>query len=148
MRFMAFAGAVLVALGVPAHADETTLIFATINPPNAHMNTEFLHPWAARINEEGKGIIKIDLRDSPTVATIFNAYDRVLDDVVQIAFQLHNYVNGKFPLSSVATLPLADKAEDRSVALWRLYRSGALKAEYDRSCCSGCRNPNSIWQSR
>jgi TRAP-type C4-dicarboxylate transport system substrate-binding protein len=130
-----FATALAAALvwGGAARAEEVNLIFATINPPGAHMNVEFLHPWADKINAEGKGIVHIDLRDGSTVATVLNAYDRLLDDVVQIAFELHNYVNGKFPLSTVATLPLADKGEDRSVALWRLYQSGALDAEYDKA---------------
>jgi TRAP-type transport system periplasmic protein len=115
-----------------ARADEAMLVFATIHPAGAHMNTEFLHPWAEHINEQGKGVLHIELRDGAIMATVLNAYDRLLDDVMQITFELHNYVNGKFPLSTVATLPLVDKAADRSVALWRLYKSGMLDAEYDK----------------
>ncbi len=132
MKTIAIAAAIgLALLASAARAEETTLIFATINPPNARMNADYLHPWAERVNEQGKGVLHIDVRDGTAIANMGNVYDRVLDDVAQIAFVLHNYVNGKFPLSTVATLPLADKGEDRSVALWRLYHSGALDAEYD-----------------
>ena len=133
MKLVVAALATALVWGGAARAEEVKLIFATINPPGAHMNVEFLHPWADKVNAEGKGIVHIDVRDGSTVATVLNAYDRLLDGVVQIAFELHNYVNGKFQLSTVATLPLADKGEDRSVALWRLYQSGALDTEYDKA---------------
>jgi TRAP-type C4-dicarboxylate transport system substrate-binding protein len=69
-----------------------------------------------------------------SIANIANMYDRVMSDVVQIGFVLYNYVQGKFPYSEVAALPnTAPDAEQGSVALWRLYKSGALNAEYDQA---------------
>jgi TRAP-type C4-dicarboxylate transport system substrate-binding protein len=44
---------------------------------------------------------------------------------------MQGLVGGKFPLTEVATFPFqADTAEQASVALWRLYASGALGDEY------------------
>jgi TRAP-type C4-dicarboxylate transport system substrate-binding protein len=61
-----------------------------------------------------------------------NVYGRVLDDVTQNGWGLQGNVSGKFPLSDVVTMPLlAEKSETASVALWRLYKSGLLDAEYD-----------------
>ncbi len=116
----------------PVSAQEVNLIFATTNAPNAHLNVRGHHPWAARINEQGKGVVRIDVRDGPTIANHLNYYQRVMDDVVQIAWGLPALIAGKFVLTNVTTLPfLVDKAEDASVALWRLHQSGLLTAEYD-----------------
>jgi TRAP-type C4-dicarboxylate transport system substrate-binding protein len=54
-----------------------------------------------------------------------------MDDVVQIGWVLHSLVAGKFPLSEVTNLPfMSDGHTNCSVALWRLYKSGALDSEY------------------
>ena len=45
---------------------------------------------------------------------------------------LQNDVSGKFPRSDVGSLPfMARSSAEGSAALWRLYRSGLLDAEYD-----------------
>ena len=113
-------------------AQEINLVFATTNTPNAHLNARVLHPWAERINQQGKGVVRIDVRDGPTIANHLNYYQRVMDDVVQMAWGLPVYVAGKFVLTNVTTLPfLVDKAEDASVALWRLHQAGMLDSEYN-----------------
>jgi len=115
-----------------ACADETTLIFATINPPPADMNQLRLHPWADAVNKAGAGVLHIDVRDGNAIADHANFYNRVLDDVIQIAFGSQSYIGGKFPRSEVVSLPFGPpSAADGSQAFWRLYASGILKAEYD-----------------
>jgi TRAP-type C4-dicarboxylate transport system substrate-binding protein len=115
-----------------AAAQETTLIFATTNAPNVHANVRVLHPWAQRMNEQGKGVLRIDVRDGMTLANHINFYQRALDDVVQITGGVQSQVAGKFPRSHVAALPfVSGTAEQASVAYWRLYRTGLLDAEYD-----------------
>ncbi|HEY3916349.1 MAG TPA: TRAP transporter substrate-binding protein [Stellaceae bacterium] len=127
----AFCLAVLLVSRV-ASADETTLIFATANPGDTHPNALFMHPWAQSLNADGKGVVQIDVRDGTAIANATNAYDRVLDDVVQIGWILQNDVAGKFPRSDVGTLPfMARSSAEGSTALWRLYQSGLLDAEYD-----------------
>jgi TRAP-type C4-dicarboxylate transport system substrate-binding protein len=116
----------------PVSAQELNLVFATTNAPNAHLNARVMHPWAERINQQGKGVVRIDVRDGPTIANHLNYYQRVMDDVVQIAWGLPVYVAGKFVLTNVTTLPfLVDKAEDASVALWRMHQAGLLDSEYN-----------------
>lgn len=115
-----------------ASANEVKLIFATTDVSRAHLNVEILHPWAQRINEQGKGIINIDVRDGFTLANHQNFYDRVQDDVVQIAWGIMSTVTGKFERSGIMGIPyLSMKSEDASVAYWRLYKSGLLDDEYD-----------------
>jgi TRAP-type C4-dicarboxylate transport system substrate-binding protein len=115
-----------------AVAQEAVLTFATTNAPQVHLNQRVHHPWAARINEQGKGAVRIDVRDGPAIANHLNFYQRVLDDVVQVSWGLPAYVAGKFPLVDAAALPfIVDKSEDASVAFWRLYKSGALDHEFN-----------------
>jgi TRAP-type transport system periplasmic protein len=115
-----------------AAAGEVTLLFATGNGGDTHPNTLFMHPWAQSLTEDGKGVVKIDVRDGSVIANAENAYDRTLADVIQIGWTLENDVPGKFVRSDVATLPFtARSSAEGSIALWRLYQSGILDAEYD-----------------
>jgi TRAP-type C4-dicarboxylate transport system substrate-binding protein len=115
-----------------AQADEINLLFGTTLPAQVHLNMRVLHPWAERINEQGKGVIHIDVRDGESIANLANFYSRVQDDVIQIAWGLQSAIGGKFPRTEVAALPFeVEKAEIGSVALWRVYKSGLLDAEYD-----------------
>ena len=115
-----------------ARADEVNLLFGTTLPAQVHLNMRVLHPWAERVNEQGKGIIHIDVRDGGSIANLQNFYSRVQDDVIQISWGLQSAIGGKFPRTDVGSLPFeVDKAETGSVALWRVYKSGLLDAEYD-----------------
>jgi TRAP-type C4-dicarboxylate transport system substrate-binding protein len=130
---IAVAGWVAIAAGV-ARADEITLTLATLDPPPTPLNMQELHPWAERVNEAGKGVVQIVVRDGSEIANQQNIYDRVMSDVVQIGRGTQSFIGGKFPLSEVVALPFViDKGETASVAFWRLYRSGALDSEYDDS---------------
>lgn len=115
-----------------ARAEEINLLFATTGIGTANFNVRFFHPWAERINEQAKGLIHIDVRDGEAIANTVNVYERVQEDVVQIGWVLPAVVAGKYPRTNVTALPFeVDTAEHGSVALWRLYKSGALDAEYD-----------------
>ncbi len=116
-----------------ARADEIpTLIFATALPPGNPLADQVLHPWADRVNAAGQGKLRIDLRDGMAIANLNNSYDRVVADVVQISWLTHGNFAGKFQRSNVGGLPFAaDRSEEASAALWRLYRDRVLDAEYD-----------------
>jgi TRAP-type C4-dicarboxylate transport system substrate-binding protein len=132
-RTIAFAFAAAL-VTTAASAEEITLRFATTSVPTAFVTREFYHPWADKISAEGKGVVQLDVRDGPSIASIFNSYPRVMNDVVHISFVLHNYVSGKFPYSEVAALPfVAESSEQAAAALWRLYKSGTLDKEYDEA---------------
>ncbi len=125
--------AISLAAAAPAgRSEEINLLFGTTLPAQVHLNVRVLHPWAERINEQGKGIIHIDVRDGEAIANLSNFYSRVQDDVIQISWGLQSSIGGKFPRTLVGGLPFeVDKAEDGSVALWRIYKDGLLDAEYD-----------------
>jgi TRAP-type C4-dicarboxylate transport system substrate-binding protein len=118
-------------MGAPAAAEEVKLIFATVSPPSFSIVTQVHHPWAERVNAAGKGVIQLDVRDGPGIANPLNFYDRVVNDVVQVSWGLQGLLGGKFPLTEVVAIPFTpEKSEYRSVALWRLYKTGLLASEY------------------
>jgi len=88
--------AALLAAGA-AHAEERALMFATTNAPATRLNIQFLHPWTEAINQDGKGVIQIDVRDGTAIASVANYYDRVTTGVVQVSWGLLSTVAGKFP---------------------------------------------------
>ena len=129
----------LAAFAQQAPAEELVLKFATLDQPEAHHIVAIHRPWAQRINAEGKGVVQIDERDGPGVAIHPNVYSRVMNDVIQVGWGLQSMVPGKFKLTEVVTMPfLSDRSAVGSVALWRLYKSGALDAEYDEIVMLKC----------
>ncbi len=114
-----------------AQAEETSLVFATDGPTGTHVAVRVFHPWADHINEVGKGVLHLDVRDGMSIVNPTNFYTRVLDDVVQISWGGFANISGIFKLAEFAALPFqAQKSEDASVAFWRLYKSGLLDAEF------------------
>ena len=117
-----------------ARADETVLRFTPLAQPGTAALDEFYRPWAAKVDAAAPGAIKIDLRPGTSIANITNVYERVMNEVSHIGFTLFNYVAGKFPLAEVGALPfIADNSEQGSIALWRLYKTGMLDAEFDEA---------------
>ncbi|HEX3972139.1 MAG TPA: hypothetical protein VHX19_12485, partial [Stellaceae bacterium] len=134
-RIFAIFAALSVAFGFATHAgaDETRLIFTTISPAGSTTSDQIWHPWANRVNEAGKGVVHIDVRDGFVLASSTNYYDRLLSNVMQISFGSLNYIAGKFQLSQVMALPfLMNSAEQESEVFWRLYKSGLLDSEFDQ----------------
>lgn len=135
MKKILAAAAVIVTCGAwlrSAAAEEATLILATALPPGNPLAAQVLHPWAERVNAAGKGSLRIDVRDGMTIANLSNSLDRVLADVAQISWLTHNNFSGKFERSNVGGLPfVTEESEQASVAMWRLYKSGMLNAEYE-----------------
>ena len=123
-----------ITISISASAEERVLRFVPGQNAGTFAFDDFYKPWSEKITKDSHGALKIDLREGMAIANITNMYDRVMNDVVQIGFVLFNYVQGKFPYSEVAALPnTAPDAEQGSAALWRLYQSGALDAEYDQA---------------
>jgi len=130
-KLLAIGLVLLSCLADSAIAQESKLILTTMSPAGSSNSRLLFGPWAARVNEQGKGVIEIDVRDGPTLANFGNVYERVRDDVVQIGWLIPGVLGGQFGLTAVAGLPFTtDTAEQGSVALWRLYKSGLLAAEY------------------
>ena len=114
-----------------AQAEETTLIFATDGPTGTHVAVRMFHPWADHINEVGKGVLHLDVRDGMSIVNPTNFYDRVQNDVVQLAWGSLGNLTGTFPHAEFSMLPFqAEKSVDASVAFWRLYKNGQLDPDF------------------
>ncbi len=125
---LAVTAAMAVAAG--SASAQTRLIFASQSPAGTP-NTVFYNSWAQKINEAGKGKVRVEVRDGETLSNFMTAYDRVSDDVIQIGWIIHSLVGSRFPLSEVNSLPfIGDNNRACSVATWRLYKSGLLNDEY------------------
>src|SRR6185437_6021716 len=125
--------AAMVGIATPASAEELVLKFATLDVPQAHLNVRVHHPWAAKINQQAKGIFRIDVFDGEALANHGNVYNQVVSNVVQIAWGLPSLA-GKFPLLDVTALPYVTQGDSEvaSTALWRLYKTGLLDKEFDQ----------------
>jgi TRAP-type C4-dicarboxylate transport system substrate-binding protein len=124
------AAALLALTGAGAQAQETKLIMTSLSPPQSP-NSVFFAAWAKKVDDAAKGAVTVDLRDGIALATFGNTYDRTQNDVIQIGWVQHGLVAGKFPLSEVAGLPfVVDDIGAGAAALWRLYKSGLMNAEY------------------
>ena len=93
--------AALLPFGRAASADPVNMIFDIIGPSRSGAMINALEPWADKINQQGAGLIHLDVREGVTLANFENIYDRVLDDAIQVGWGMQNAVAGKFPLSEV-----------------------------------------------
>jgi TRAP-type C4-dicarboxylate transport system substrate-binding protein len=129
MRTLALAMAALMVSAQFASAQEK-LIVVTASPAGGD-NSIHYNDWGKKVTAESGGAIEIDVRDGITLANFGNVLDRVGNDVIQIGWMLHGVIGGKYPMTETASLPFViEDAEVGSVALWRLYKTGAFDAEY------------------
>ena len=120
----------LATTSLPAAAEEVTLIFAPSIPPQQTPGPQILKPWAEQINAAGKGVVQLDVREGTAVSNGGNFFDRVQNDVVNVAWGVTGAI-GSFLQSDASRIPyVGEKAEHASVAMWRLYKSGMLDNEY------------------
>ena len=127
---LVLAGALATA-AMPATAEEVVLKFATTNAPQSRLVSTNLKPFAQRITDDSKGLIKVETYDGQSIANQANHLDRTLADVIQIGWGLTSTFGGKFPRSDAGALPfVSDDSESASVAFWRVYKKGLLDAEY------------------
>lgn len=113
-------------------AAETRLTFATVNPSNAHLTVQYFKPWVQAINDDGKGVVQIDVVDGYTLANLRNVYDRINADVAQIGWVVGGALGKKLSKANILSLPFSTgNAEIASVALWRIYDKGVISDQFD-----------------
>ena len=110
---------------------ETVLTFANPDPPNSALVQRFWVPWVERINKASDGELRIEIKAGSVFSTLLNSYDRVTSGAADMAWAMQDLIRGKFPLTIVGSLPYeVNNAEDGSVAMWRLFKSGITAGEY------------------
>lgn len=133
MRTSAAAGLIAV-LGVfgaaPAYA-LTELTFASTLPGVNPMIQQVMAPWVEEFNAAGEGIIKINLKNGPALASHANVYERVNSGIIDMGWGILGSVGAPFPRTSVSALPfLVEKSSSGSTALWNIYKQGLLDDDF------------------
>jgi TRAP-type transport system periplasmic protein len=126
---LAVALAAFASIESPALA-QTKLVFTSMSPAGS-TNDKFFSEWADRVNKAANGEIEVVIQNGFVRANFGNVYDRVTTNVVQIGWSIHGQFPSKFVRTEVAGLPfVSDESEAGSVALWRLYETGALNPDF------------------
>ncbi len=120
---LAFAGAAQVSL-----AADVTLRFHQFLPPQATVPSKAIAPWAAKIEKESGGRIKVQL--FPTMqlgGKPPELFDQAKDGVADIVWTVLGYTPGRFPKSEVFELPfMSGSAEVSSRAMQEYVQKNAM----------------------
>ena len=131
-RRAALALVVTAFLVVPARADEPIVLKLPIGSPlTSPVFLNATKPWIEDIEKEGEGIVKIQVFPPGSLNSPENVYDRLVNNVYELAYGIHGPITTVFPRTSVAELPfLATESEHASQALWDLVANGTIASEY------------------
>ncbi len=106
----------------PSVAAQTTLSFSSWVPPRHVIISDMVLPWAAQVEKETEGRVKIKLL-SKAVGKPPAHFDVVRKGLADLAFGVHGYTPGRFLLTQAVEMPfLGDKSSATSVAYWRIYK--------------------------
>ncbi|MDO5658481.1 MAG: TRAP transporter substrate-binding protein [Paracoccus sp. (in: a-proteobacteria)] len=120
MRYALLAAA-LSLTALPASAQEVTLRLHHFLGATTPTHTEFLAPWAERVEQESGGRIAIEIYPSMTLGgRPPQLFDQARDGVVDISWTLLGYTPGRFPIAELFELPfMGSDATTTSIALQR-----------------------------
>ena len=106
LRSMLIASATLCALTATALAQEVTLRFHQMLPPQATIPAKAIVPWADKVEADSGGRIKVDKFDAMALGgTPPQLIDQVTDGVVDLIWTVIGYTPGRFPSTEVFELP-------------------------------------------
>lgn len=109
------------------------LRFNSMYSPKHPINRHAFGPWIKEVEKRTEGRVKVTLFPSSALATVREAYDATMSGVCDIAVSCPTYAPGRFPLSTVISLPMLGytKAETNALTMWELYEKfSQLRAEY------------------
>lgn len=130
--FAGLCAAAVLAAPLGARAADT-LKFANPGAPQGDVSTQILQPWVAKVNNDAAGSFRVQLFSGPALGAFPQIYDRVLNNVADIAFALLGPISRQFPRTSVASLPFeTPNAAIGTVALWHVYERGLLGDEWNQ----------------
>lgn len=90
--------------------------------PTKHAQHRVMEAWAHEMEEATGGKMKITIFPGGALGKPPHQYDNAVKGITDIAFGLHSYTAGRFPLTSVMELPfLVPSGEIGATVLWDLY---------------------------
>jgi TRAP-type transport system periplasmic protein len=106
MTGMLAAAAALALVAGTALAQDVTLKFHQMLPPQATIPSKAIKPWAEKVMKESGGRIKIDQYDAMSLGgKPPELYDQAKDGVVDIIWTVIGYTPGRFPTTEAFELP-------------------------------------------
>ena len=118
----------LAALALPVHAADVTLRLHQFLPPQSTLPAHAIAPWAAKVEKESGGRIKIQQFPSMQLGgKPSDLFDQAKDGVADIVWTVLGYTPGRFPKSEVFELPfMTSKAEAGSRAFQSYVEKNAM----------------------
>ena len=115
-------------------AKEVQLRFSSPFPTMQTITGKVIQPWIDQINEAGKGKVHIRLYPAGALGKAPDQYILAETGVADFAYHLADYTPGRFPMTSVFSLPfMVPSGEKVSAAMWKTFQKEAkYKDEYDK----------------
>ena len=104
--------AVLLLAPVTAGAQEVTLKVVSAFPENS-LYVKRLETWIARVNDEGKGVLRLNFIGGPKAVPTFEVGNAVRTGVVDVAMSTGAFYTSVFPESDALKLTQMPIAEQR-----------------------------------
>lgn len=118
----------LLAFAAPAAA-QITLNASTWVPPSHGLTAGMMMPWCADVEKATAGRVKCNLLPK-AVAAPPQTFDAIKNGLCDIAFSVHGYTPGRFPLTEAPEFPfMGDTATAVSVAYQRIHNRMLAKAD-------------------
>lgn len=90
--------------------------------PTKHVQHQVLADWAKEVETATNGQLKFRIFPGGQLGKPPHQYDSAVKGLTDIAFGLHSYTAGRFPLTAVMRMPfLIQNAEIGSSVLWKVY---------------------------
>ncbi|TDR51093.1 TRAP-type C4-dicarboxylate transport system substrate-binding protein [Halomonas ventosae] len=119
-------------LGAASAQSATTLRMAHFWPGASGVNQEIFEAWAATLEEESDGELRVEMFPSGTLAKPDSIYEAAANGIADIGATAQGYTAGRFPLSQIVELPgVATTATQGACVLQTLYDEGHLDSEYE-----------------
>ena len=98
------------------------------------MQTQVFEPWAEKIQKQTDGRVKVTFFPGGALGKTPDHYSLAESGIADIAYNLHDYTPGRFPMTSVFGLPfMVPTALDTSRAMWTCYEKfPAFQKEYSK----------------
>ena len=131
---MLLSGVVASGLPVTARAAEPVALKFAFPAPVVDPNyASGVAPWIEEVNKASGGALQIQAYPAMALANFGNVYDRVLNNVAQMAFGTFGPVTSQFPRTQVSTVSFdAQDTVRLSKALWNLYAAGTFNPEFEQ----------------
>jgi TRAP-type C4-dicarboxylate transport system substrate-binding protein len=121
----------IAALVAPATAQEVTLKLSHFVPPVAPPHATFLAPWAAKVEKESGGRLKVQIFPSMQLGgTPPQLIDQIKDGVVDIGWTVAGYTAGRFPKTEVMEVPFIHTNAASTTLALQDYFEKHLQDEY------------------